>query len=152
MSNLADDLTQPAPVRRKRLIVEGRAACVESIRDLLASHFAAASEAVEAAVVSAYRTGLDTMADINQPGVSAAEIGADLMPVKILPETQALAINGVIRLLLTARAEFALGVKRLDGNVLLPREEAVALSAVVEAALGLDTEKLFDGDLFETRP
>jgi hypothetical protein len=62
-----------------------------------------------------------------------------------------LAINAVIRLLLVARTEQAIG-KRFDGNVLIPRDEAVAMSNVVEKALGLNTAKLIESDLFNTLP
>lgn len=146
-----DDLNEMPAARRKRILEEGRGRAVADAREMLAAHFSALGEAFEASIVAAYRTGLDAQADILQPEVTAGEIGHELRPVKIEAATMALAINGVIRLMLTARTEFALG-KRFDGNVLLPRAEAVAMSAVVEAALGLNTEKLLESDLFDKLP
>lgn len=143
-SEFSDDTFKELPaMRRQRLISQGGEQAAYTATEAL-------SPVLAKIINDAYRTGLDTMADICQPGVTNAETGHTLNPVKISDETQVLAINAVIRLLLTARTEFALQT-RFDGNVVIPRAEAVAMSAVVEAALGLDTSKLLEGDLFETR-
>lgn len=146
-----DAADEPASIRRARLIREGAKATADECRDRLAPHCATLSALLDGVASAAYRRGLDTMADIVQPDLTAAESGREMSPVKVSPETQALAINGVIRLLVTARTEFALG-NSFRGDVTIPRAEAVAMSAVVEAALGLNTEKLLESDLFEKLP
>lgn len=98
-------------------------------------------------VQKAFEAGLAAMAHATEP-----ETPITLAPV-IAPKTKVLAVNAVIRLLLTTRAESALKVRRFDGNVTIPRDEAVAMSDIVEACLGINTDKLINDDrLFDTRP
>ena len=117
------------------------------------------------ACLACYDLGLDTMADVATPRICAADLSVmetcagsprDTAAVARLralpPETVALAINGVIRHLLTARAEWALRGAFPAGQFQMPREEARALAATVEAALGLDLDKLDHTDLFDPLP
>lgn len=150
MSDFPQPMTEPESVRRQRLITEARARLQKQGAVFFEEQWRAMQEAMAAFILQANQYGLETMADVLQPEHTANEIGVPVPRLThILPETQALAINGVIRLLVTARTEFALK-RRFGGEVSIPREEAVAMSAVVEAALGLDTSKLLDSDLFET--
>lgn len=140
------DLQEPAPIRRKRLEDLGEKAAIAAARTLAEQ----IAPQLEAHALAIYRTGLDTMADIATPAVQVRDCGVEIPPAKVLPETHALAVNGVIRLLIEANGNRQAG--RYPHRVELPMEEATALAAVVEASLGLDTARLLDSNLFPTLP
>jgi hypothetical protein len=152
---------------RERILSEGRRMAAgiynEAVEDIREG--ADRDTAMRLACLACYDLGLDRMADVAQPMVGGAELetmealdelgreSAAMARLRALsPETVALAINGVIRHLLLARAEWALKGRFPLGEFRLPREEAAAMAATVEAALGLDTERLDRTDLFDPLP
>lgn len=155
--------------QRNRLLRAGKETAEgiarECVSDLYEVHGPVNRDTIEAAVkracLASYELGIETMADIATPQVANADLAAmdacaeaarekvAAMRLNALPvATTSLAINGVIRLLVDGNTGRKLG--RWPARAEMPVEEATAMAAVVEAALGLDTAKLLASDLFET--
>lgn len=156
--------------RRNRLLRAGKEAAEGIARDAYidlhegeASTRADLLSVVKRACLGAYELGVETMGDIATPQVAEAEISetetrlecahdvAAMARIRRLsPETTTLAINGVIRLLVERNTNRTLS--RWPARAELPVEECTALAAVVEAALGLNTQQLVESGLFPSLP
>lgn len=155
--------------RRGRLLRAGKETaegiaqeCVGDLLDTTATPVTALG-AIRRACLASYELGIETMGDIALPQVATAEISeaetlaacgrSQIVAKRIaaLPaDTTALAVNAVIRLLVERNTSRT--IARWPARFEVPVEEATAMAAVVEAALGLDTAKLIASDLFESLP
>lgn len=155
--------------RRNRLLRTGteRAKKVASdcLDDLLEGEIATSQikVRVNSACQEAYELGIETMADIALPQVATADAsametrlqsGRDTATgdrLRALPvQTTSLAINAMIRLLVEQNTNRT--IRRWPARAELPVEEANALVAVAEAAMGMNTAALLESGLFEILP
>lgn len=155
--------------RRTRLLRSGKATaegiaqeCFTDLSESQNTHQTILA-ALKRACLAAYELGIETMGDIALPQVATAEISeaetieacarsqAVAGRIAALPErTTALAINAVVRLLVERHS--ARTIQRWPARAEMPVEEADALAAVAEAALGLQTSALVESGLFPTLP
>lgn len=155
--------------RRTRLLRDGNDTaagiareCVGDLFEGEAVNYPAVAAAVKRACLASYELGIETMADIALPQVATADLsaaearsesGRDTATgdrLRALPvETTSLAINAMIRLLVEQNTNRT--IQRWPARAELPVEEAAALVAVCEAALGTNTAALLESGLFETR-
>lgn len=132
--------------RQQRLLREGLETVRNRVRDAFTGYTVPLHIATSLAE-EAYKLGAEQMADAVQPEYAAA---TSSQPVLNLPASdRALATNAVVRLLVETRRERVTG-RGYGAPIQLPREEAEAAAAVIEAALGLDLRRLIDGDLIES--